>query len=45
MSSESLYSHRLEDTLSDEDLESWQDWINTRLTAEEAAKVLHEAVQ
>ena len=36
---------RLEDTLSDEDLESWQDWINNRLTAEEAAKVLHEAVQ
>ncbi len=36
---------RLENTLSDEDFESWQDWINKRLTAEEAAKILHEAVQ
>ena len=36
---------RLEATLSDEDLESWQDWINTRLTPEEAAAILHEAVQ
>jgi hypothetical protein len=35
---------RLEATLSDEDFESWQDWINKRLTPEEAAKVLHEAV-
>ena len=36
---------RLEATLSDEDLESWQDWINNRLTPEEAAAILHEAVQ
>ena len=36
---------RLEDTLSDEDFESWQDWINKRLTAEELAKIPHEAVQ
>ena len=36
---------RLEATLSDEDLAGWQDWIGNRLTAEEAAKVLHEAVQ
>jgi hypothetical protein len=36
---------RLEATLGDEDFESWQDWINKRLTAEEAAKILHEAVQ
>ncbi len=36
---------RLENTLSDEDFEAWQDWIGNRLTAEEAAKVLHEAVQ
>ena len=36
---------RLEDTLSDEDLESWRDWINNRLTPEEAAAILHEAVQ
>ncbi len=36
---------RLEGALSDEDFESWQDWINNRLTPEEAAKVLHEAVQ
>jgi hypothetical protein len=36
---------RLENTLSDEDFESWQDWIGNRLTPEEAAQVLHEAVQ
>ena len=36
---------RLEATLSDEDIESWQDWIGNRLSAEELAKVLHEAVQ
>ncbi len=35
---------RLEDTLSDEDFESWQDWINNRLPPEEAAAILHEAV-
>ncbi len=36
---------RLEATLSDADFEAWQDWVNKRLTPEEAAKVLHEAVQ
>ena len=36
---------RLEATLGDDDLESWRDWINKRLTPEEAAKVLHEAVR
>ena len=36
---------RLEATLSDQDLEDWQDWINNRLTPEEAAAILHEAVQ
>ncbi len=36
---------RLENTLSDADFAAWQDWINKRLTPEEAAKILHEAVQ
>ena len=36
---------RLEATLSDEDLEGWQDWIGNRLTAEELANILNEIVR